>query len=271
MKKIIFFDLDGTLRPYNNSGIRPSTERAIARARAMGVRCFVATGRHPLEIEQEGLLGNLKFDGYIYLNGCYCVDAAGNILHDVSIAPSQIQAMLDAQPQEDFALLLMEADKMYINRCTPHVEKMQASVQTRVPPVVEDLRPSLNKTIYLMVLYGDDATLDRLKQRLPLCSAVQWSDAGGALDISPREGGKLRAIFKVLEHYGIDAKDAAAVGDGYNDIEMLQAMGMGIAMGNAFAPVKAAADCIAPDIEEDGLEWAVDEILKETDESRKNS
>lgn len=261
MAKIIFFDLDGTLRPYNDSGIRPSTERAIARARRAGVRCFVATGRHPLEIAEEGLLGNMQFDGYIYLNGCYCVDEMGKILYDAPVPPSQIQAMLDAQAEEDFALMLMEADRMYINRCTPQVEKMQASVQTRVPPVVKDLRSSLKKTIYQMVLYADNATLSRLEQRLPLCTAVQWTDAGGALDVMPLEGGKCRAIRKVLEYYGIDPADAAAVGDGYNDIEMLRAMGMGVAMGNAFAPVKAAADCIAPDIEDDGLEWAVEHIL----------
>ena len=69
MAKIIFFDVDGTLRPYTNSGIKASTYRAIEKARRQGVLCFVATGRHPLEISEEKLLGDLQFDGYIYLNG----------------------------------------------------------------------------------------------------------------------------------------------------------------------------------------------------------
>jgi len=262
MAKIIFFDVDGTLRPYTDSGIKASTYRAIEKARAAGVRCFVATGRHPLEISEEKLLGDLQFDGYIYLNGSYCVDGGGEILYHTPIEPSQLQAMLDADRDEDFALLLMEADAMYINRCTPHVEKMQASVQTRVPPVVEDLRPSLEKTIYQMVLYADNDTLDRLMERLPLCAPVRWTDAGGALDITPKGGDKCRAIHEILKHYGIDPKDAAAVGDGFNDIEMLRTLGTGIAMGNAFAEVKKAAKIIAPDIEDDGLEWAVNYILE---------
>lgn len=262
MIKIIFFDIDGTLRGFEETGIRPSVYRAIEKARSAGVLCFVATGRHPLEIQEEGLLGDLQFDGYVYLNGSYCVDGDGRILHHTPIDPSQIRILLDLKARENFSLLLMEADSMYIDSSSDHVERMQAMVHTRVPPIVPDLRPSLDKTVYQMALYADNPTLDRLVERIPLCAPHRWTDEGGALDITPVGGDKCKGIRRVLERYGIPAAEAAAVGDGFNDVEMLRMLGLGVAMGNGCAPARNAADCVAPDIDEDGLLWAVEHILR---------
>ena len=104
MAKIIFFDVDGTLRGFTEKGIRPSVYRAIERARRQGVRCFVATGRHPLEIEEENLLDKLEFDGYIYLNGSYCVDENGEVLYHRPIDPSQLEKLLDPLPGQSAAM-----------------------------------------------------------------------------------------------------------------------------------------------------------------------
>lgn len=72
----------------------------------------------------------------------------------------------------------------------------------------------------------------------------------------------------MLKHYGIDKSQAMAFGDGNNDIEMLKAVGNGIAMANASDDLKAVADEICGDVSEDGiyhyclekrLIWAADE------------
>jgi len=262
MTKIIFFDVDGTLRGFTEKGIRSSVYRAIEKARSCGVRCFVATGRHPLEIEEENLLENLEFDGYIYLNGSYCVNGSGEVLYHRPIASSQLEKLLELKEQHDFSILLMEADCMYIDRCTPLVERMQKLINTRVPPIVPDLRPSLNKTIYQMILFGKLELLNSLMDHLPLCSPTRWFEGADALDISPAGGDKCNGIRKVLEYYGIDPADAATVGDGFNDVEMLRMVGTGIAMGNGCEEAKRAAKYVAPDVDADGLAWAVDKILE---------
>lgn len=72
----------------------------------------------------------------------------------------------------------------------------------------------------------------------------------------------------MLKYYGIDKSQAMAFGDGNNDIEMLKAVGNGIAMANASDDLKAVADEICGDVSEDGiyhyclekrLIWAADE------------
>ena len=74
-----------------------------------------------------------------------------------------------------------------------------------------------------------------------------------AVDIIPAGGGKGNGIHKVLEYYHFTPEEAIAFGDGTNDIEMLEAVGTGVAMGNATDNVKAIADDICLSVSEDGV------------------
>ena len=67
--KAIFFDIDGTLRDFETKRIPESTKEALRKAREAGILLFIATGRHKLEIEEENLLEDMEFDGYVTLNG----------------------------------------------------------------------------------------------------------------------------------------------------------------------------------------------------------
>jgi len=69
---------------------------------------------------------------------------------------------------------------------------------------------------------------------------------------------KARALERVGEALGIPRERIAAAGDSFNDVEMVQWAGLGIAMGNAVDELKAVADVIAPSCDEDGLAWAIE-------------
>ncbi len=78
-----------------------------------------------------------------------------------------------------------------------------------------------------------------------------WWDR--AVDIIPANGGKGIAIKKLLEYYHLEPEEAIAFGDGNNDIEMLQAVGTGIAMANASEQLKAVADQVCGHVAQDGI------------------
>ena len=69
----------------------------------------------------------------------------------------------------------------------------------------------------------------------------------------PASSGKGTAIAKVLEYFRLDAAQAMAFGDSQNDLEMLKAVGVGVAMGNASLQAKAAADQVCGAVSEDGI------------------
>ena len=74
-----------------------------------------------------------------------------------------------------------------------------------------------------------------------------------AADVIPSGSGKAQAILKILEHYHLDASEAMAFGDGFNDLEMLQTVGTGVAMGNGSPRLKAVADDVCGKVSEDGI------------------
>lgn len=82
-------------------------------------------------------------------------------------------------------------------------------------------------------------------------SVTAWWDR--AADLIPAESGKGKAVKNILDYFGFSKQEAIAFGDGRNDIEMLRAVGTGIAMGNAGDEVKAIADTECKNVEDDGI------------------
>ena len=90
-----------------------------------------------------------------------------------------------------------------------------------------------------------------LKAILPDCRITRWNDR--AVDIISRGGGKVVGIKQYLEENDILPQETMAFGDGENDIEMLEAVGIGIAMGNADDIVKKSADYVTDSVDNDGI------------------
>ena len=102
-----------------------------------------------------------------------------------------------------------------------------------------------------MVGYGGKDLEELLAEKVPECKVTRWSPFG--VDIISKSGGKVVGIEKMLEHYGLTKEEMIAFGDGENDLEMLAFAGIGVAMGNAEEEVKAAADHVTEDIDDEGI------------------
>lgn len=256
--KGIFFDIDGTLRDFTTGRIPDSTKKALLAAKERGLLLFVATGRHVLEMEEENLLEDIAFDGYVTLNGQYCY-CGETVVYELPINPEDIRQTLELLKEESFPCLFMEKDRMYINRVDQVVETVQAGIRTRIPPVMDVERARYQK-IYQMIPYVSADMKKKLSERLTGCEFISWHD-GFAWDVIPASGSKWEGIRRVAEHYGLSMDETAAIGDGHNDVSMISGAGLGIAMGNAADEVKKAAGYVTDPIEKDGLKNAVFYIL----------
>ena len=265
MIKAIFFDIDGTLRDFEEKGIPEYTRRALDMAREAGMRLCIATGRHWLEIEEEGLLGDLEFDAYVTLNGQLCYvregrELPGRAIYKNPIDPGQVRRLLKMMEEEPFPCLFMEEGRMYINYTDPRVELVQRGIGTALPPV-GDIGRALENPVYQIVPYVDAKRAGEIIAGLPGCGHAMWH-AGNAVDLLPFGGGKCGGIERTLEYFGMKAEEAAAVGDGKNDVSMLAYVGVGVAMGNGCEEAKRAADLVVERIELEGLLEAVEGILR---------
>ena len=248
MLKAVFFDIDGTLLSHRTNSVPASALRALEALRQKGILTFMATGRHISMLRQLKALDGLHFDGVVSLNGQYCCDESGIIYH-CPLETSAVAALLDYLKAHPHPCILVEADRMYINFHSPLVEQVQAAIHSEMPEL-GDLDRGYTQPIYQAILYMSEEDLAKLPP-LPGIKLTRWN-LGGA-DLIPAKGGKAAGITKLLEHYGIQKSETMAFGDGENDVDMFRAVGISVAMGNACAEAKEAADYVTDDIDQDGI------------------
>ncbi|MDY6308922.1 MAG: HAD family hydrolase [Lachnospiraceae bacterium] len=280
MIKIIFFDIDGTLRPFETGKIPESAKKAIRMAHSEGILCAIASGRHWLEMKTENLLENLHFDAFVTLDGeyCYVLDDKeklkdspyfdplnGTLVQKLSIPPEEIDKLLRfMKDYPDFSCLFEEERYIYVNKITPELLQVLSDIKTAAPPVDSIEKRHANPIFMLIPVMSHELSL-KLEAALPGLSLCRWSD-GLSFDLTKKGVSKISGIDAVLKYYNLKLSEAAAIGDGFNDAGMLTHCGLGIAMGNAKSSCKEAADYICPSALSDGLYDAVTYIIKKNHE-----
>lgn len=246
MIKVIFFDIDSTLVSHTNCQVPPSAREAIKAARARGIRCVIATGRHLSEL--PGLpMDDMEFDGYITLNGQLCYDANKQLSFGNPITGAEKDALISVFKQQKIPLMLAEHDRMYANFINQRLITAQTSVNAQIPEAEE----YTGAPIYQAVAFVTPEEMKALSSQFPNCRITWWTEM--AVDVVPQNAGKVSGIRRYLEKEGIDISETMAFGDGENDIDMLRFVKLGVAMGNAAPHVQAAADYVTTHIDEDGI------------------
>lgn len=250
MIRAIFFDLDGTLLSHTQGGIPQSAQKALELLRSRGIRLFLATGRHMTEL-QRLLDAQLRFDGYVTLNGQLCLDGQKRLVSRNPIPEDDLCKLLALFHGSKMPVLLVEQDKMYINFINEAVELTQADISTPLP----DVGKYTGKPVYQVCLYDGGTGADEVYAGLGGCIMTRWNPRG--VDIISQTGGKVAGIRHLMEKHGLSRQEIMAVGDGENDIGMLAFAGIGVAMGNACPEAKRSADYVTGHIDSDGLAEAL--------------
>lgn len=266
-RRAIFLDIDGTL--VDDHAVVPDSAReAVRRARANGHLVFLCTGRSMAEVF-DGIL-DVGFDGVIAAAGGY-VEVGGEVLLHQTIPVEQVRRVT-AFFRDHGTEYLLEANAGlfgsdgFVTRVRELVlggvtdEDVLAQLERAVGPFldtvqvpVDPTRTDINKIAFL----HSPVTLDEVRAAL----GDTFTVIPGTVPLFGPNSGELSlpgvhkatAIAALLEDLGMDVADTIAYGDGHNDLEMLQHVAVGVAMGNAVPELKAVADEITADVDEDGL------------------
>lgn len=254
--KALFFDVDGTLID-GTQGIRTiptSVVTQLERLHNAGHKLVVCSGRPYAMIGPELRLP--AFDAYVMCNGAH-VEADGQ-----SIFEDRMEAKLAAHYAGVFKKLGMEymlqtAHHIYIDRGHQMIQDFFASFGSPDIFTFEfDPEEVLQRTIKLEAHATEETyqqMLDHMEQNSAFTARMDGNGTYNAFEIYSPTISKAVGIRKVLEHYGVRAEDTYGFGDGINDLEMIQLVGCGVAMGNACEELKAEADVVCGAVTEDGL------------------
>lgn len=248
MIKAVFFDIDGTLVSFKTHEVPQSTIEALDLLRKKGIKVFIATGRHYTSINN---LGDLKFDGYVTLNGGYCFAGEDKVIYKHSIPDKDIEALIRyMETEESFPCAFVQEKEIFMNYKDETVEEIFNMLNFPEPPIrpMDEIR---GKTAYQLVSFFTAEQEKKIMTILSNCESTRWNPL--FTDVVPAGSSKRVGIDKMLEYFRIPLNECMAFGDGGNDIAMLEHAGIGVAMGNAEDDVKQYADYITDSVDEDGI------------------
>ncbi len=248
MIKAIFFDIDGTLVSFDTKQIPESTKQSIKQLRDRGVKVFIATGRHFSTITN---LGDAEFDGYITMNGCYCMTDVNNVIFKRSIDPSDINSFIDyLQGVRQFPCLFVEEHKLTLNYIDDNSRFLINLLQQDFVQV-DSLDYYRDRELFQLTAFFDPSEEEEVMGVLPNCISMRWYPTFA--DVISKGADKGVGIDQFCNYYGFSKEETMAFGDGGNDVEMLCHAGIGIAMGNAMDEVKQVADYITASVDDNGV------------------
>ena len=251
MVKAIFFDVDGTIISYENGKIPQSTRDVIQQLRNQGILCILATGRSLMELDDLDIK-DMSFDAYIMLNGQLCFDGNRNILWGIELPREDFKRGVEMFEKKELPLSFVEVDRLYNNFIDETVEIAQETISS---PLMDVCEYTGNK-VYQIAVFAKHEMEEYLKQQFPNCKVTKWNTC--AFDIISKTTGKVWGIQEYCKLMGIQQEETMAFGDGDNDIEMLEYVGIGVAMGNANEDVKKEADYVTDSVDEDGILHALE-------------
>jgi len=253
--KIIFFDIDDTLR-NSKTGFIPSTIPTVfQQLREKGILTGIATGRGIFGVVPE--IQELKPDFFVTLNGAYIEDKKGHVIYSNKIAKDKVEEYI-AWTKEvgiDYGLVGSHAAKL-----SRRTETISQAIDPIYPNLEVDPDFYRKEDIYQMWTFedqGDDLTLpESLASTLRM---VRWHEYSS--DVVPISGSKAAGVAKVVDQLGLKPENVMVFGDGLNDLELFDYAGISIAMGISHEKIKEKADYITKTLEEDGIFDAVEKEL----------
>lgn len=264
MKKIAFFDIDGTMINVPNNIIHPTSEtmRVLNEFKQQKNYIVVATARGSV----PSSIQDIDFDGYIFNDGHYIIFNNQVWIDDI-FTKDEIAKQMAAYKKYDgksmfggheLSWCACPDDPMVINH-----REMFSGTSARPANLIEKFEIEDVEAISCCVLFKTieqlQACYDELKEDFTI---VPYYTGLIRMDVYKKGFTKGTACKYMFEKLGVPKENSYAFGDGINDKEMLQLVGHGIAMGNAIDEIKAISDDITDSVDNDGIAKAFYKYFK---------
>jgi Cof subfamily protein (haloacid dehalogenase superfamily) len=275
---LIAFDLDGTTL-NSRKEISPANRNALQNAYKAGIKLVPCTGRS-LSFLSDALITLLNELGF----GAFPYIITDNGAQVYALPARQLLMTKNISEQTSLAVLAESRKYAAIIHCSFGAQggtdnksrawenetgrEMIASYSEKWYGPIVDLEPLIRwncGVVKFSVVFNDEAEFREAVDKFSAWPEVELASGDvQSLEIMPRGIHKGETLRFVSEHSGIPMNRIMAIGDNYNDMQMVHNAGWGVAMGNAVSELKETADWITLTNDEDGLAVAIEKVLAET-------
>lgn len=268
--KVVFFDIDGTIWDYSGN-IPDSAKRGISQLKSRGHIPVICTGRAMGHVRDKKLL-SLGFEGVVAACGAH-VEYNGRMLYEYFLPDEITKEVVNLSNKYHVPIVLEGRQKHWISawgfKHDDFVDRMKELLGEDAV-IFNEYTPDMivNKFSGDIVLSSDYENfknhmpqgIDMIYHELSQDNGIRQAENGndpervtGVFEAVCEGSSKAHGMKVLCDFLGVDIKDTYAFGDSNNDLEMIEAAGTGIAMGNSSDALKKRADYITDDLSDDGL------------------
>lgn len=260
--QLIVVDLDGTLLNSQHT-VSERNAKAIRAAGDEGIQVVLATGKtRNSALSVIARLG-LNTPG-IYLQGLATYNPDGSLRIQSTLDPAIARQVITYTEDRGFTVIAYSGTRILIKAFSKGMELLSkyGEPDAEVVGPLQNILDSTPINKLLAIKLGDHKSINALRWQLnmQINGAARLVQAGipDMLEILPPGVSKGSALKSLLKEMNISAANVMAIGDGENDIEMLQLAGVGIAMGNALERVKEIANHVVSSNDDNGVAEAIE-------------
>lgn len=248
--KLVLSDIDGTILD-GEQNIDPDLVSEIDRLKRMEIPFVLTSARSPegmTAIAEKMGLTDAPLSCY---NGAYLVkflEGDPDVIssHELPIAEVNDILILLHKNYPRVAINLYSRSDWYVGKIDSWVQE-EARI-TEITPTVVDLNDFIMQNpVHKLLLIGERCIIKKITQRLSLMNFKNITfvlSKENYLEIVSKSASKAQALKELANYYQIDLSQTIACGDNFNDVPMIKEAGLGVAMQNAPAKVKEAADIV---------------------------
>ncbi len=262
--RLVAMDLDDTLL-RDDYTISERTVAAIRAAQGLGVKITLATGRMPISARPYAQQLALDIPVINYHGAMIQNALSGEIIFRRVIPVNLAKEIVEYLQEKHFHVQIYLRDRVFAQQLNDYsgIYKRIASVQIEQRNLAQILAEEA-EGVEKMLVIGEEQDLDVLTTMLceRYSKTIHFTKSKPMfLELTEISVNKGVALASLAELYNIARKDVMAIGDSYNDIEMLEYAGLGVAMGNARTEVQIKADVITGTNQEDGVAQALERYV----------
>lgn len=263
---ILVLDIDGTLT-NNKKEITERNRKAVVELQSRGVKVVLASGRPVYGIVPIANQIELhRYGGYILAyNGGQIIDCKDNSLVYSNVLPNDVVPILyDCAVRNDMAILSYKGEKILTERPSDEYVMKEAFLNKMEIEGCDDFMQTIELPVPKCLIVGEPNKLIGVETEVK--GLVQgkinvFRSEPYFLELVPQGIDKAMSLATLLSKLGIAKEEMVAIGDGFNDLSMIEYAGLGIAMDNAQEAVKRAANHVTASNEEDGVAQAIEKFF----------
>ena len=263
--KMVAFDMDGTLLNDEHE----LSNRAIASLKKVanaGIIALLATGRMTSAVTKH--LEKLGTPGLVAShNGALVKDVkTGKVYYHKTVIASVVEKILEMLHGKATALHFNYDDRIYLTVANPHSDRYSQELQVPLT-YIESLKQLKGNPTTILLIDSFEvlqqiliAVAEQFQGQFDYVLAP-WRGDVWRLQFLAANTSKGKAVLQVAKFLGVKPEEIISFGDNYNDMEMIQSTGLGIAMGNAVPELKQAADFVTLSNQEDGVAYVLEALF----------